>query len=325
MAVDPGTIIVVSAADSRYALPLAVMLSSVGSALGEGIALEAHVLDDGVGAEDKRRVEASAARNTRIHWIRSSAGLEGLPVWGRMPPTTYQKILLADWAPPDVERAVWLDCDILALEDISPLWRTRLDGAAAAAVQDHRVPCVSSRFGVGAWRELGLAREAKYFNAGVLVIDLNEWRRLDVRRRALGYLDRYGERVYFWDQEALNATLSGRWVELEPKWNQHPSLEAPRGLRRRPRLAPARSAAPREGLIHFCGGVKPWERRGRGAAYALYPPWVDRTPWAGARPAVGWTNALQSWYESSRLRRWLYPAEQFAVMAQRAATRRWTA
>ena len=52
----------------------------------------------------------------------------------------------------------------------------------------------------------------------------------------------------FWDQEALNAVLAGKWGALDPRWN---------------RIANPRGALPGEGqdgawIYHFAGNVKPW-------------------------------------------------------------------
>jgi lipopolysaccharide biosynthesis glycosyltransferase len=313
MSSTPSRIAVASASDRGYALPLSVMLYSVGIHLAPGVGLDAYVLDDGLAEEDKRRVEASVGDNTRIHWRTPKRGLSGLPVWGRMPTTTYQKLLLADWADSAADRVIWLDCDVLALSDIAPLWEWDLKGRPVGAVQDQRVPLISSRFGVAAWREVGLERTAKHFNAGVMLVDLARWRDERVSARAQDYLRSYGDRVYFWDQEALNAALSGQWAEVGSKWNAHPSIDAL--LAGRPASDPAR-----DGILHFSGSMKPWARRTLG--HALYAQFIDRTAWAGVRPRKCWNDAFRNWYATSGLRRMLYPAEQLALMAERRLTRR---
>jgi len=220
---DPSTIVVASAADARYALPLAVMLNSVGSH-APGASIHAYVLDDGLSVEDRCKVAESIPENVRLEWRKSVSALSGFPVWGRMSLTTYQKLTLDDWLPEQLEGVIWLDCDLLVLADIGQLWRSASPGTVLA-VQDQRVPAVSSQFGVAAWRELGLPAGSKYFNAGVLVIDLAWWRRHNVRRRAMDYIHTYADQVYFWDQEALNAVLAGKWGQLDPRWNCHPALD----------------------------------------------------------------------------------------------------
>ncbi len=321
---SPSTLAVASAADARYALPLAVMLNSVGSHAGPDVRIEAYVLDDGVSAEDKLKVAASVPANVQLKWRQPVSTLTGLPTWGRMPLTPYQKLTVGDWIPEGTSRAIWLDCDLLILEDISPLWSAESGNHAVLAVPDQRVPLVSSQFGVAAWRELGLPAEAKYFNAGVLVIDLAHWREEEVCRRALDYLGTYGDRIYFWDQEALNAVLVGKWGELDACWNRHPSLNHVLGrqsLRRACGLdqhAPCVSA-----IVHFSGHLKPWNRSGNGPYQALYQRYLNQTAWADQRANLRWQDQILTWYETSHLRRLLYPTERLATMAERSLTRKY--
>ena len=268
---SPSTIGIASAADARYALPLAVMLNSVGAHAGPDVRIEAYVLDDGVSAEDKLKVAASLPANVQLKWRQTASSLTGLPTWGRMPLTTYEKLTVGDWIPEGTRRAIWLDCDLLVLEDISRLWRAELDNRIVLAVPDPRVPLVSSQFGVAAWRELGLPAEAKYFNAGVLVIDLVRWREQEVCRRSMDYLGAYGDRIYFWDQEALNAVLVGKWGELDARWNRHPSLNHVPGQQIRHRtFGPDQHTSCVNGIVHFSGHLKPWNRSGNGLYQALY-------------------------------------------------------
>ncbi len=65
---SPSTLAVASAADARYALPLAVMLNSVGSHAGPDVRIEANVLDDGVSDQDKLKVAASLPANVQLKW-----------------------------------------------------------------------------------------------------------------------------------------------------------------------------------------------------------------------------------------------------------------
>jgi hypothetical protein len=144
------SIAVAGATDARYAMPLAVMLCSIGNHAGPGVLVDAYIVDDGVTREDRAKVESSLPVNVHLHWVAAKGGLEGLPTWGRMPLTTYRKLTVAEWTPAELNRVIWLDCDLLVLEDISALWRTPLGDRLAMAVQDPRVPLASSQFGVAA-------------------------------------------------------------------------------------------------------------------------------------------------------------------------------
>jgi hypothetical protein len=82
------------------------------------------------------------------------------------------------------------------------------------------------------------------------------------------------------------------------------------------------SAGPARGILHFSGNLKPWDFAGDGPCRTLYRTYQDQTAWAGWRPPRRWYDGLLGWYEVSRLRRFLYPAEQLATIAVRNLTRR---
>jgi hypothetical protein len=72
------TISLVGATDGLYAMPLAVMLSSVGHHAGTGVNIDAYILDDGVPEPDKARVTESLPPNVRVLWCQPDTKLEGL-------------------------------------------------------------------------------------------------------------------------------------------------------------------------------------------------------------------------------------------------------
>lgn len=316
-----ASLVIACASDSCYALPLAVMLRSLVANLAPNCQVEVYAVDDGISPADKARVLASVTDRVTLHWVEPNRlVLSGLPTWGRMPITTYEKLTLGEWLPAHTKKVIWLDCDLLVLKDIMPLWDTDLGKWHVLAVPDQRVPLVSSRFGVAAHRELGLAAEAKYFNAGVLLIDLARWRSDDVAGRTMNYLNTYRDRVLFWDQEALNAVLAGKWGELDPAWNQNPTIDhlirphRPLGGGSTQRLSEIR-------IAHFSGNLKPWNYSGSSPNHDLYFRYLDQTAWRGCRPARTLKGVWWQAYESSRLRRLMYPAERWATRLVRALTR----
>jgi lipopolysaccharide biosynthesis glycosyltransferase len=201
-----------------------------------------HVIDGGISEADKCLVARSlGTRSVYLSWhIPDRSRFVGVPLWGRMPISAYDKLLVPDLLPPSTNQVLWLDSDTLVLGDIAPLWDRGAGRHAVLAVQDPLVPLVSSSFGVAHYRELKLQSSAKYFNAGVMLMNLRRWRELRVSGLALDYLKKYARDVTFWDQEGLNAVLAGEWGELEADWNRSVSLGRVDGRRRSPRTGAAR-------------------------------------------------------------------------------------
>lgn len=291
-------------------MPLAAMLHSALVTLRPSGAITAHIIDAGLPAADRARLADLARRHgAALHWHEPSAtGFAALPAWGRMTSTTYHRLLLPRLLPEEVTRAIWLDCDLLVTTDLVRLWETDLGGFHLLAVRDAIVPQVSSTYGIRRWRELGLPRGAPYFNAGVMLVDVNRWRNDDVGALADDYL-RQTPDVVFWDQEGLNAVLSGRWGELDPRWNRMPFAE-------RRRDTHGAHAAP--WIVHFSGTLKPWRLpEPSSGPRSLFYRHLDQTPWAAWRPRWAPTSIALGWYESSSVRDVLYPAEPWVMLSAR--------
>ncbi len=310
---------VACASNAAYAIPLAVMLRSAVKHLDQTRELVAYIVDDGIDPADKRRLEDSLPSRASVRWLSPNrSGFNGLPLWGRMPITTYDKLTIADLLPRAVAKVIWLDCDMLILGDLARLWDSPMKGKHTLAVEDSLVPTVSSRFGVAGYRELGLSPDAPYLNAGVMMIETQLWRRDEIARRAMEYLMEYGTRVFFWDQEALNVVLAGRWERADPRWNWSANLgrlSAGAGKN-------GNGRADLPWIVHFNGNLKPWQVPEVGAINELYFFTLDETEWKGWRPARTARAALLGWYGSSRLRRFVYPAEQWGIQILRRFSQR---
>lgn len=320
MSAEVARLVVACAADASYAQPLAVMLRSLDTATPPHVGLDVYAADDGLSADDRARVERSLPARLRLRWVvpRWPEDIV-LPSWGRMPRTPFLKLFLADWLPAEVGRVLWLDCDLVVCADVTPLWNLPLDGRVLLAVRDRRVPRVASRFGIAAWSELGLAADAEYFNSGVMLVDLAAWGAYGIAATATEYLARYRNRVVFWDQEALNAALAGRWRRVSGRWNHDPTIDGvtANDLRDDPSDVDGELA-----VVHFCGRLKPWIYGPMSPQHALYFTHLDATAWAGWRPRVSPLRRALARYSRSRWRRLLYPLEAMWTACDRALSRR---
>jgi lipopolysaccharide biosynthesis glycosyltransferase len=234
----------------------------------------------------------------------------------------YQRLTVSDALPDAVSKAIWLDCDLVVQHDLGALWDTDVGDRYVLAAQDMNVPYVSSFLGVRHHAELGIDASAKYFNAGVMVVNLALWREHDVVERAVEYLHRYGDDVVFLEQEALNVVLAGKWRELDLRWNQNASVSGRPFFKARHLDERTYHRVVRDPwIVHFNGNIKPWTIP-ESASSALYFRYLDRTPWAGWRPTKTVASALLGAYDSSRLRNVVYPAEKRGLDVLRRFTRR---
>jgi len=317
-------LIIACAADERYVIPLAVMIKSLLTNLRAQHTVSLFIVDAGISPIDKKRLVSSwASDHLSIHWVLPKESLfSEMPLWGRMNASTYHRLLMSDLLPRSLHKAVWLDCDLIVKGNLAELWDINVGDRAVLAVQDMVVPYVSSRYGIACYRELGIARDAKYFNAGVMVVNLDWWRQNDVAGSALAYLRNYQKTLFFWDQEALNAVLADKWAELDPRWN------AIAGVSGRPFFTAAhldsityQRVVSDPWIVHFAGTWKPWIYYNQNPLRALYFQYLDMTAWAGWRPPITSKTLILGIYDSV-LRDFFYPAEKWGMKLLRNWTLR---
>ena len=187
---------------------------------------------------------------------------------------TYTRLWLGEFFPEKVDRVLYLDADIVVAGSIASLWSTDLGGALMASVD---IP--GSEQGVV---RLGMRAEDGYFNAGVLLIDVAQWRATRAEITVLDYIRANPERVSY-DQDALNACFRSRTKRLDYMWNViRPFYREPLQLPLdRSEVETIRRDAR---IIHFNGGLKPWSyfcdhpRRGEYEKYLRMTEWRDYVP-----------------------------------------------
>lgn len=133
--------------------------------------------------------------------------------------SVYGRLLIANLAPSDWDRALYLDADTLVLRPITALFTLDLTDAPIAACLEYYSPTIDGPHGVRNWRKKKLNGEAAYFNSGVMLMNLSIWRSQDLGRKALGYARSNFNDILHLDQEALNAVLNGNFLTLDAVWN----------------------------------------------------------------------------------------------------------
>ncbi|KXN88391.1 hypothetical protein AN958_07373 [Leucoagaricus sp. SymC.cos] len=222
------------AINSSFAMPAAVAIQ--GAVKHTPGRMSIYIVDCGLTEEDKTKLldclpKGGDVTMSFLPLPSTSITKEQGPVWA--------KLDLCHILP--VERALYLDADILVRANIIPLWRTDLQDRAIGAVPD-----------VGHPMGHGAAEKHPYFNAGVLLMNLAK-----IRESADSLLEKGREMRMstFRDQDALNAHFKD-WVPLPLCWNaqglgtyaRYPSTD-----RERLKLEEMNDPA----IVHFTGPVNP--------------------------------------------------------------------
>src|SRR5947209_4975254 len=137
-----------------------------------------------------------------------------LPLYYEYTIDTWTRLWIEHFFPNEVDRVLYLDGDIVVVGSITELWETELGGALLAAVD---IPGAVSSIPLledgSNW--LGIRPDEGYFNAGVLIIDLKQWRDTRALDTVLAFVEANPDRVPNVDQDALNACFHARRKRLE--------------------------------------------------------------------------------------------------------------
>ena len=177
---------------------------------------------------------------------------------------SYARLFMGEILPQQASRVIYVDCDLLFERSAAELWNMDL-GQATLGAADNRFWEDSSRHQA----RLGLV-EARYFSAGVLLVDLDRWRAIHGGARALRFAEKAGQRLILHDQDALNGAFHNDWTELPMHWNTwtiHPHLHQDS-----------------RAVFHFMGAPKPWDADYSGRFADKFYSYLDRTPYRGLRP-----------------------------------------
>jgi lipopolysaccharide biosynthesis glycosyltransferase len=271
------------ASDARCVLGAAATMRSIIDSAPTGTPFRFHVMCHGVRAADRRKLEAVpfadepqvSVRLAMFDTSRTSHLIRSRLVTHM----TYSSLFVGDLMPSEVTRCLKVDTDVIFTRDVTELWNTPLGNHTIGAVSDPGDEAVRQY-----QRRLGL-KEPRYFNAGIQLIDLSKWRARKVTERALKIAEQIGDALVLHDQDALNCALEGDWLSLDWHWNVwviDPALRED-------------SAA----VIHYMGAPKPWHVDYDRRFQAAFIESLDRTPFAGTRPA----NPLGMGAHLTRLRR----------------------
>ncbi|RCK78594.1 MAG: Glycosyl transferase, family 8 [Candidatus Ozemobacter sibiricus] len=273
--------------DRSFCQHLAVMLRSLAVNHQSARPIRFWVLASDVEEDPRQRLAASLKEFPflTIEWKSIDPALyDGLFIHLHLSIATYFRFQLPDLIPPTVHRVLFLDSDLVVLKSLEELWATDLGEAGLAAVRD---------LGVGDVRRLGFARGEPYFNAGVLLIDLDRWRQLDVLARAMGMAREYGSRLEWMDQDILNLLFRGHWKELDPAWNVQTAFYTSVYKVKEPWRSALRQAIRQPRIVHFTGPSKPWEFRNLHPLRHLYWHYRRDSGWGDKAPgAPGWMARL---------------------------------
>ncbi len=283
---------VVYASNDGYARHLAVSMVSLfqrNQAMDE---ITVYVLSIGIAKDNEDRLTALAKAYSRELYmvelgdIRSrfshNMDTRGFDI------SAMGRLFVGQLLPETINRVLYLDCDTVVAQPLEKLWNMDLKGKLLGAVME---PTIYDTVKT----EIGLGEQEPYFNSGVLLIDLKQWRKAKAQKRLLDFYERKNGRLFACDQDTINGALKGEFCPLPPRYNFFTNY---RYFSYRELVKHAKTygvvteemflvAKRHPAIIHYMGDERPWIAGNRNHYRRAYEKYLAMTPWAGSPKEKG--------------------------------------
>ena len=281
------TINILCATDENYAPYCGIMLTSLFYS-NRDCHFNVYVFIDGDFSETNKKKYyrlGQKYKNTINLMKIDNSMIEKFPINpGHITRPTYYRFLVAELLPEDIHKVLYLDCDIAVVGDIKPLWNVDLIDKAIAGAR-----------GYGNWENepscerLGIDFSVGYFNAGVLVINLDYWRCNHVAESLIDFVvSNYDNKSCFllMDQDILNSVLQNKKVFFPDRYNFRVCVFLKKfwmnysGNQRNNYLEECGKVS----VVHYASREKPWNYRSYGGPFfSEWEKYRRKSMWKNSR------------------------------------------
>ncbi len=207
---------IVYASDDKFSEILGVSLTSLYENSKDMEDICVYVLQSGISEENQKRLISLSSHYGRspICFIKAKDITKELSVnvnTDRGSVSQYARLFISSALPQDLERVLYLDCDIIVNQSISKLWNLSMHGKTIAALKD--------AFSASYRKNIELRPHDIMFNSGVMLVDLKQWKSQNTEERLMKFIKKKHGIIQQGDQGALNAVLSKDIFCFSPVFN----------------------------------------------------------------------------------------------------------
>ena len=197
----------------------------------------------------------------------------------------YYRIFLSKLISDDIKKIIYFDCDIIVAGKIKELWEIDVSNYFLGAVYNPTWWKISESHMIN---NLGIT-DGRYFNSGVLLINLEKWREADIPSKLVEFLNKHGHKNVTHDQDTLNAVVAHCWLKIHPKFNFMNAFY--NGYDKNKKFAYYKQYSDKELKVAIKNPVvihytyrKPWRYMSKHPLKSEYWKYLKMTPWKDWKP-----------------------------------------
>ena len=235
--------------DDNYVPFLGVAITSLICNTSEKNNYSIYVLHSGLKNENMKRIKALETQNASIEFVDVSDKLEAygrkLNLRDYYTVAIYFRLFIPNMFP-QLDKAIYLDADMVILEDVAKLYDIDLHDNLLGGVSD---AIIASRKEFRDYAELGcgIYPYTRYFNSGMMLMNLDAMREFDLEGKFEFLFNTYGFETVCPDQDYLNVICKDRVLYLDEGWDK---------------MAIDGNYKGRPMIVHYNNFAKPWQQNG---------------------------------------------------------------
>ena len=211
------------AVDDGYIPFLAVALQSLIENSSKNYYYSIKILYTNIEEENKQKISKYKKENVNIEFVDLNYYIkkvkDKLYTRDYYTKTTYFRLFIPNLYP-QYDKAIYLDSDIVVLGDIAELYNVNMGNNLIAAAPDDVIQ-TTKVFQEYAEKVVGVADYRNYFNAGILLMNLDEFRKFNFQEKFLYLLETIKFTVAQ-DQDYLNRLCKGKVKIIDKAWDRMP-------------------------------------------------------------------------------------------------------
>lgn len=257
--------------DTNYAMPMTVCITSIFENNKEN-QVDVYILYSSLSTEQKNiLINLAETYSQKIYLIPVPEHYFSTAPTLRWTKETYYRLLFNELLPPDLQKIIYLDCDTLVIKSLSPLFNTNLNEYSVGALAEKETTLPRKR--------LGLHISGNYYQAGVLLFDLNKCRPMMNYEKIDKTINLLGQKLEVVDQDILNFIFDGKIKNLDKKFNNCEITNFEQSNFKRLFNIINKKEIEQSVVLHFATG-KPWNRIFAGSCEHMWYFYLQLSPYA---------------------------------------------
>lgn len=199
--------------DNNYVWLMGISLTSLLINNSDVFSLDVHLIGENITKENKEKLSklCSSFKRNIFFYDSPQFRIPDKLASNRWPKSAFSRLFCGEVLPVQIDKVLYLDCDTIITENLSQVFEIIDNEKPIYGVLD----CI----GKGYKKNIGLNKKAPYVNCGVLLLNLNLLRSMDMNTMIENFLSKYSTKVYYADQDIMNGTFSKYLGVLEPKYD----------------------------------------------------------------------------------------------------------